>query len=305
MSYFAPYIDSSGLHLPTYADRLEALITAYRQIFGEDILLDPSVPDYQLLSTFARALDDTSALVLDAYNSRNPAYAAGNALDLLGPQYGITRFPSETDAQMRLRLENSMASRGCASAESLLAALKSLRYVRDAAVYVNDTNSADANGIPAHSLACVVYSGLPAEIRETIWKKKAPGIGTYGSTSGTYTDSEGSAHTVSYSSPASTQITVTVRIRTLRSDFVLADQQDAIRSAIVSFVQSLGIGKPLIVSQLYGVCYDAVPSSLRTSFLVQDVLTSSTAGSHSDLYPCAWNARLTTMANLVSFESVS
>ena len=26
MSYFAPYLDESGLHIPTYADRLEALL---------------------------------------------------------------------------------------------------------------------------------------------------------------------------------------------------------------------------------------------------------------------------------------
>jgi len=305
MSYFAPYIDASGLHMPTYEDRLEDLTAAYRQIFGEDIVLDPSVPDYQLLSTFARALDDTSALVLDDYNSRNPAYATGTALDLLARQSGLSRFPSETDAQLRIRIAAAMASKGCASAEALLAALKSLRYVRDAAVYVNDTAATDANGIPAHSLACVVYSGLPAEIRETIWKKKAPGIGTYGTTSGTYTDPDGNEHTVSYSAPASTQITRVVKVRTLKSDFVLADQEDGMRDAIVGFVQGLGIGKGLIVSQLYGVCYGAVPENLRASFMVTDILSSGSGQAHGDMYPCAWNGRLTTMANLVSFEAVT
>ena len=305
MSYFAPYIDEDGVHMPTYEERLEELVTAYRQIFGEGIVLDPSIPDYQLLSTFARALDDTSALVLDAYNSRNPAYASGNALDLLGPQYGVTRLPAETDAQMRIRMENSMASKGCASAEALLAALKALRYVRDAAVYVNDTGETDGNGIPAHSLACVVYSGLPAEIRDVIFKKKAPGIGTYGSTSGTYTDENGNTHTISYSSPTTTQITIVVRVRVLRNDFVLADREEEMKTAIVNFVQGLGIGKPLIVSQLYGVCYNAVPEEMRASFMVADILSSSAGGAHGDLYPCAWNGRLTTMANLVSFETVT
>jgi len=305
MSYFAPYIDSDGIHMPTYEERLEELVTAYRQIFGEGIVLDPSIPDYQLLSTFARALDDTSAMVLDAYNSRNPAYAGGNALDLLGPQYGVTRYPSETDAQMRIRMEHAMASKGCATAEALLAALKGLRYVRDAAVYVNDTGETDGNGIPAHSLACVVYSGLPAEIREVIYKKKAPGIGTYGSTSGTYTDEDGNAHTICYSSPTTTQITIVVRIRVLRNDFVLAELEGEMKAAIVNFVQGLGIGKPLIVSQLYGVCYGAVPEEMRASFMVADILSSSAGGAHGDLYPCAWNGRLTTMANLVSFEAVT
>ena len=134
MSYFAPYIDETGLHMPTYEERLEELMTAYRQIFGEGIVLDPAVPDYQLLSVFARALDDTSALVLDEYHSRNPGYATGTGLDLAAQQYGISRFSGETDAQLRIRMGAAMASKGCASAETLLAALKSLRYVRDAAV---------------------------------------------------------------------------------------------------------------------------------------------------------------------------
>ena len=305
MSYFAPYIDETGLHMPTYEERLEELMTAYRQIFGEEIVLDPAVPDYQLLSVFARALDDTSALVLDEYHSRNPGYATGTGLDLAAQQYGISRFSGETDAQLRIRIGAAMASKGCASAETLLAALKSLRYVRDAAVYVNDGDSADANGIPGHSIACVVYSGLPAEIREVIWKKKAPGIGTYGSSSGSYTDSDGNEHTISYSAPSSTQVTIVVKVRTLKSDFVLADQEDALRTAIVNFVQALGIGKPLIISQLYGVCYSAVPESLRTSFMVTDILSSAAGQAHGDLYPCAWNGRLTTMANLVSFEAVT
>ena len=103
MPYFPPYIDGSGLHMPTYADRLEALTESYRSIFGTDAELSESVPDYQLLSVFARALDDASALVLSAFNSRNPQYASGRALDLLLPQYGLARLPGETDAHARGR----------------------------------------------------------------------------------------------------------------------------------------------------------------------------------------------------------
>ena len=90
MAYFAPYIDGTGIHMPTYEDRLQDLCAAYRAIFGQEAELTPEVPDYQLLSVIARSLDDTSALVLAGYNSRNPAYATGQALDLLLPQYGLT-----------------------------------------------------------------------------------------------------------------------------------------------------------------------------------------------------------------------
>ena len=81
MPYFAPYIDGTGLHMPTYEDRLSDLVTAYRSIFGIESELSESVPDYQLLSVFAKALDDTSALVLQAYNSRNPLYSGLSAAE--------------------------------------------------------------------------------------------------------------------------------------------------------------------------------------------------------------------------------
>ena len=101
MAYFAPMIDAAGIHMPTYEDRLQDLVSAYRSIFGQEAELSPEVPDYQLLSVFAKALDDTSALVLSAYNSRNPMYASGQALDLLLPQYCIVRQAGETDAEVR------------------------------------------------------------------------------------------------------------------------------------------------------------------------------------------------------------
>ena len=75
MSYFAPYIDGSGLHMPTYENRLSALTESYRSIFGLDADLSESVPDYQLLSVFARSLDDASSLVLSAFHQMNPMYS--------------------------------------------------------------------------------------------------------------------------------------------------------------------------------------------------------------------------------------
>ena len=38
MAYFAPYIDASGIHMPTYEDRLQDLCSAYRTIFGQEAL---------------------------------------------------------------------------------------------------------------------------------------------------------------------------------------------------------------------------------------------------------------------------
>ncbi len=91
MPYFAPYLDETGLHIPTYEERLEGLTASYKSIFGADINLAESSPDYQLLSVLARALDDMTAVIADLFASRNPNYASGQALDLLLPLLGLSR----------------------------------------------------------------------------------------------------------------------------------------------------------------------------------------------------------------------
>ena len=49
MSYFAPYIGGSGIHMPTYEDRLEDLVTAYRNIFDVDAELSASVVQWGVI----------------------------------------------------------------------------------------------------------------------------------------------------------------------------------------------------------------------------------------------------------------
>ncbi len=89
--YTAPIIDTEGVHLPTYQDRLDAMVASYESIFGPEANLEISSPDYQLLSVFARALDDMSQSVLVDFYSRNPLYANGTGLDYLMPLFGLHR----------------------------------------------------------------------------------------------------------------------------------------------------------------------------------------------------------------------
>lgn len=292
MSYFAPYIDASGLHLPTYEDRLEELAEAYRSIFGIESELSASVPDYQLLSVFAKALDDVSALVLQAYNSRNPAYASGRALDLLLPQYGITREAGETDASVRARIRHSLAARSSGSADALLAAVKAVSGVRDALVYINETDGTDSIGIPAHSIAVVTRGGGADAVAQAIYDKKAPGTGTWGSNSGTAADAEGREHTVSFTRYADKMIFIHLYIVTMEGG-----NQEAIRNAVVpavtAYLDNLGLAVPLNVPQLYGVAYAADPAIAKT-FVVTDVQVNmpGASGVVRDLVPCAWNERI-------------
>ena len=297
MAYFAPYIDASGIHMPTYEDRLAQLEEDYRSIFGIESELSASVPDYQLLSVFAKALDDTSALVVQDFASRNPAYATGAALDLLLPQYGLVRAVGETDASARARIRQSLAGRSAGLADSILAAVRACPNVRDARVYVNDTGETDANGVPGHSVAVVTRSGQPADIVQAIFDKKAPGIGTYGTTTENAYDAQGAAHPISYTRYADKIVFVYVYIRVLDGGSQEAISA-AVPDAIVNYIDALGLGVDLNVPQLYGVVYAADPSIANT-FIITDIQVSP-IGSQSvirDVVPCAWNQKITAIRN--------
>lgn len=94
MAYFAPYIDDSGLHIPTYQDIMDYLEEQVRLIFGNDIYLGDDAQDYQLLSVFAAKLFDVMQLAELNYNNRSPATASGAALDTLVAINGLQRQPA-------------------------------------------------------------------------------------------------------------------------------------------------------------------------------------------------------------------
>lgn len=89
--YFAPYVDETGLHYPTYNEVLTSLVEDMRSIYGDDIYLGSDSQDYELLSKFAEKIYDTYQAMEIAYNAHSPAKAIGNGLDYIVALNGITR----------------------------------------------------------------------------------------------------------------------------------------------------------------------------------------------------------------------
>ena len=92
--YFAPYIDETGLHIPTYVDIRDDMINGAKTIFGDDIYLENDSADYQLISIFAAKCYDTLQACAVAYNSRSPVTAIGSGLDAVVKINGISRKPA-------------------------------------------------------------------------------------------------------------------------------------------------------------------------------------------------------------------
>lgn len=91
MSYFKPFIDEAGIHIPSYDQIKSSLIDEMKIIYGSDIHLTEDTQDYQLISAFSLMLSDAMQSLLLAYNNNSPATAVGRGLDRLVALNGIQR----------------------------------------------------------------------------------------------------------------------------------------------------------------------------------------------------------------------
>lgn len=91
MTYFAPYIDETGFHMPTYTDIRDQQISDAKNIYGQDIYLEPDSQDYQFIVTFSEKVYDAFQAAQLVFNNRSPSTAIGSALDGIVKINGIKR----------------------------------------------------------------------------------------------------------------------------------------------------------------------------------------------------------------------
>lgn len=91
MSYFKPYIDEKGIHIPRYVDIVEDLVENAKSIFGSDIYLENDSQDYEIISAQASKIYDAMELLQNIYENRSPKTAIGPALDSIVKINGMKR----------------------------------------------------------------------------------------------------------------------------------------------------------------------------------------------------------------------
>ncbi|MFJ6322251.1 MULTISPECIES: baseplate J/gp47 family protein [unclassified Rhizobium] len=84
-------VDATGIHLPSYNDVLTYLETAYKNIYGQDIYIDPDSQDGELLAIFALAISDANSMAAAVYNAFSPATAQGAGLASVVKINGISK----------------------------------------------------------------------------------------------------------------------------------------------------------------------------------------------------------------------
>lgn len=91
LSYFKPYIDETGIHIPRYTDIVEDLVEHAKSIFGADMYLENDSQDYEIISAQASKIYDAMELLQSVYESRSPKTAMGSALDSVVKINGMKR----------------------------------------------------------------------------------------------------------------------------------------------------------------------------------------------------------------------
>lgn len=163
---------------------------------------------------------------------------------------------TETDAALRLRRDQTLATAGASTVDSIRARLLEIEEVTEARVFENDDDVTDAYGRPAHSIECVVQDGADQDIVDSIWATKAAGIQTYGSESGTAADSMGFNHTVYFSRPTEIDIYVIVNL-TVDADVYPTGGDSAVAQAIVDYAnENFNIGDDVIYTKLYAPIHE-------------------------------------------------
>ena len=370
MPYVAPYIDETGLHLPSYNEILAELVEGMKAIFGYDIYLDEDSQDYQQLSIFAKKIFDTNALALLSYDNRAVNTAIGTSLDNLCTLVGITRkaatyskaqvkitgipgtiiksgiisdnlgthewvLPSnvtiqesgevlvsvickdsgkiaalpntltiintpqygwdsvnneyaaqegtneETDAELRQRYSISKMLPSQSILESITSSLFELDGINRIKAYENDTGEAqEGTNIPGHSVCFVVQGGIDTDIAQTIFNKKAPGVGTYGTTAIPVDSYAGTTTNINFYRP--TEKSIYLKITLVKLSTYTQSYEDKIKNALIEYFDKIGIAESVYKSIIWSVCTSQMDNIANPSYSITKVETSTDGETYSE-----------------------
>lgn len=158
--------------------------------------------------------------------------------------------PVEMDSTLRQRQAVSTALPSQTILEGIQGALASLSGVGRLKLYQNDLKVADANGIPASSIAVVISGGDATQIASAIALKKAPGTGTFGTTSEVIINSNGVPNTINFFPLTNLALSLVITITPL-TGFV-ATTEALIQQAVAAFINGLDIGETSFLNRLWG-----------------------------------------------------
>lgn len=119
----------------------------------------------------------------------------------------------ETDAELRIRRQQSVALSSSGYLNGLLGTILLLDGVAGAKLYENVTNSTDADGIPAHGIWAIVDGGADNDIGNAIYTKKSFGANMKGAQSVIITTASGGTFTALFDRPSAENLYIRFNIQ--------------------------------------------------------------------------------------------
>lgn len=195
-------------------------------------------------------------------------FYAGTVTVLGSPVIGITSVTNltdfsvgreeETDAELRVRMEEREQSTGTATKPSIEASISNVSGVSFSYVVENTDLTVDADGRPPKSYEVYVEGGLDSAIAEVVWETKPTGIETTGTTPVIIIDHNGDDQLVNFSRFDNKYAWVRVTYSINSEEEFLPDGPDQIRDAVVETGSSFYRGEDLEPTKFYGNIYSKV-----------------------------------------------
>lgn len=159
-----------------------------------------------------------------------------------------------SDQNLRVLRESELAEDGSSPTPSIRAHLIDPALnpgVISVTVFTNTGDVTDANGLPPHSVECLVRGGDDATIRAIIYANVAGGIVTYGNPSGlvtgTIVDSQGQLQTINFSRPVELPIYVDITI-SYDNTLYPVDGDAKVKAAIATWGNAQKTGKDAVAA---------------------------------------------------------
>jgi len=155
----------------------------------------------------------------------------------------------ETDEDLRLRREEELAAAGTATVDGITSALLDVDDVTAVRLFVNNTDTTDADGVPPHAIEALVQGGTNQDIFDALLANVAAGIATHGTTSGTAIDSTGVSHAMEFSRPTEIPIYIDIFVTKDASTYP-SDGDTQIKEMIVAWGDAQSAGKDVVASAI-------------------------------------------------------
>ncbi|WP_421048490.1 baseplate J/gp47 family protein [Klebsiella pneumoniae] len=203
--------------------------------------------DGTVIATATCSSTGSVAAVAGSVNGINtPTRGWASVTNQLAATVGVA---AETDAELRVRQSQSVALASLTLFDAVDGAIANVEGVTRHKLFENDTETTDANGLPAHSISAILEGGDATEIANTIRSTKGQGVSTYGTTAVIVTDKYGNPYTIRFSRPVDVPIYVSITIQALTG--YSSEVGDEMKAAVAAYINSLAIGDSVLLSRVY------------------------------------------------------